>query len=69
MRLPESQFLLSSWWLRIAAVLVGLSVYHLVTEELDFAENYATQMVLAVVASVSLSAYLWRSLHQQVGEK
>jgi membrane-associated phospholipid phosphatase len=68
-RLPESQFLLSSWWLRIAAVLVGLSIYHLVTEELDFAENHATQMVLAVVASVSLLAYLWRSLHQQVGEK
>ena len=48
-RLPERQFAPSGWWLRIAAVLVALSVYHLLTEELDFAENHVAQQVLAVV--------------------
>lgn len=61
-RLPEKQFAPSSWGLRIAAVLVALSVYHLLTEELDFAENQPAQMVLAVVAVLSLLAYVWRLL-------
>jgi len=61
-RLPEKQFAPSAWGLRIAAVLVALSVYHLLTEELDFAENQPAQMVLAVVAVLSVLAYLWRLL-------
>lgn len=59
-RLPEKQFAPASWGLRIAAVLVALSIFHLLTEELDFAENHVVQMVLAVVAVVSLAVYLWR---------
>jgi len=59
-RLPEKQFAPSAWGLRIAAVLVVLSIFHLLTEELDFAENYAAQRVLAVVAMGSLLVYGWR---------
>lgn len=68
-RLPEKQFAPSAWGLRIAAVLVALSVYHLLTEELDFAENHPAQMVLAVVAVLSLLAYLGRLLQTRFLKK
>jgi len=42
--------------------LVALSIFHLVTEDLDFAENHRTQVVLTVVAVTSLLVYLWRLL-------
>ena len=58
-RLSDTQFALSSWTLRLAAVLVALSVYHLLTEELDFAENQPAQIVLSVVAALSLLVYAW----------
>ncbi len=68
-RLPERQFASSGWWLRIAAVLVALSVYHLLTEELDFAENHVAQQVLAVVAVGSLLAYVWHLLRERLKAK
>lgn len=68
-RLPETQFAPASWWLRIATALVALSLYHLLTEELDFAENHTAQMVLAVVVSVSLLAYAWRALRWRLNAK
>jgi len=46
-----------------------LSIYHLLTEELDFAENHVAQMVLAVVAGASLLAYLWRLVQMWRQEK
>lgn len=68
-RLPERQFAPSGWWLRIAGVLVALSVYHLLTEELDFAENHVAQQVLAVLAVGSLLAYVWRLLRERIKAK
>ncbi|WP_296510800.1 phosphatase PAP2 family protein [Rhodoferax sp.] len=67
-RLSERQFATGAWGLRLAAVLVALSVYHLVTEELDFPENHVYQQVLAVVAVLSLLAYAraaWRSMFKE----
>lgn len=64
MRLSERQFALQAKGLQLAAVLVALSVYHLLTEELDFAENHVHQKVLAVVAVLSLFAYVWRLLRE-----
>ena len=69
MRLPEKQFAPSAWWLRIAAALVALSVYHLLTEELDFVENHVAQQVLAVVAVGSLLTYGWRVLRGKFNTK
>jgi membrane-associated phospholipid phosphatase len=68
-RLPEPQFAPSAWGVRIAAVLVALSIFHLVTEDLDFAENHGTQMVLTVVAGASLLVYLWRLVASRLQEK
>lgn len=68
-RLSERQFAPSAWGVRLAAVLVALSIYHLLTEELDFAENHPAQMVLAVVATLSLCAYCWRALRPLFGVK
>lgn len=49
------------WSLRLVAVLVAVAVYHLLTEELDFAENLPLQRVVAVVAMVSLLAFAMRN--------
>jgi membrane-associated phospholipid phosphatase len=68
-RLPDKQFAPWAWGSRIAAVLVALSIYHLLTEELDFAENHVAQMVLAVLAGASLLAYLWRLVQMWRQEK
>ena len=51
-----------SWGLRLVACLVGLAVYHLLTEELDFAENQPAQYVLAAVATLSLAAFIWQNI-------
>jgi membrane-associated phospholipid phosphatase len=50
-----------AWGLRIAAALVALAVFHLIHDELDFALNRPLQYVLAVVAIVSLAAFIRRS--------
>jgi len=68
-RLPEQQFAPSAWGPRIAAVLVALSIFHLLTEELDFPENHGVQLVLAVVAGTSLATYLWRLVQSRLQEK
>lgn len=66
-RLSERQFAPNAKGMQVAAVLVALSVYHLVTEELDFAENHVHQQVLTVVAVLSLLGYVrlvWRTMFQ-----
>jgi membrane-associated phospholipid phosphatase len=52
----------TAWSLRAVAVLVALAVYHLLCEELDFAENQPVQYVLAVVAVGSLVAFAWQNI-------
>jgi hypothetical protein len=37
-------------------------LYHLLAEDLDFAENHQTQRVLAVITAASLALYAWRSV-------
>ena len=47
----------SHWGLRLVALLVALSVYHLLNEELDFAENAQLQILVAGVAGLSLLVF------------
>lgn len=61
LRMAERHCAPHSWGLRLVACLVGLAVYHLLTEELDFAENHPAQLVLAAVATLSLLAFAWQS--------
>ena len=51
----------TAWSLRAVAVLLLLAVYHLLAEELDFAENLPFQGALALVTVVSLGVFGWRS--------
>ena len=61
-RMPVSTCQPTHWGLRMVAVMVALSVYALLTEELDFfAENRPLQVVLAGVAVVSLAAFARRN--------
>ncbi|MDH4451116.1 MAG: phosphatase PAP2 family protein [Rhodoferax sp.] len=60
MRLPAHQLVATAWGVRTAALLVASSILFLLTEVQDFAENRAVQQVLAVVAIVSLTGYLWQ---------
>ena len=43
------------------AALVAVAVYHLITDELDFAENWPLQLVVAAVASASLLVFAMRN--------
>lgn len=61
LRMAERHSAPQSWGLRLVACLVGLAVYHLLTEELDFAENQPAQYVLAAVAVLSLLAFAWQN--------
>ena len=61
-RLPEKHLGHSAWSVRLAALLVALALYHLLAEDLDFAENHLTQRVLAVITAASLALYAWRSV-------
>jgi len=49
------------WSLRLVAALVAVAVYHLITDELDFAENRPLQLVVAAVASASLLVFAMRN--------
>jgi branched-subunit amino acid transport protein len=53
--------------LRAVAVLVALAVYHLLCEELDFAENLPFQYVLAVVATGALAVFTWQNFKHNMG--
>jgi membrane-associated phospholipid phosphatase len=66
-RMNPLHFQANSWSLRLVAVLVGISVYHLLTEALDFDENRPAQYVLAVVAVVSLAAFAVRTFQAKSG--
>ena len=52
----------TAWSLRAVAALVALAVYHLVFDELDFAQNLPLQYVLAVVATGSLAVFVWQNI-------
>ena len=60
-RMGPTHLLPTAWSLRVVAVLLLLAVYHLLAEELDFAENHPFQGALALVAVVSLAVFAWRS--------
>jgi membrane-associated phospholipid phosphatase len=61
-RIPPAHFASSSWVMRSVALLVAMSVYHLIFEELGFVENMPLQMLLAVVTVASLGAFVWRNV-------
>jgi membrane-associated phospholipid phosphatase len=60
-RMRPTHFQSQAWSLRAVAVLVAIAVFHLVTDELDFAENLPLQWCVAAVAVVSLLAFAMRS--------
>ncbi len=60
-KLPARCFSPTHWTLRLQALLVLGSVYVLLTEELDFAENRPLQWLLAAVALASVLAFARRS--------
>lgn len=68
-RLSEKQFLPTAWGVRLAAVLVALALYHLLTEDLDFAENHQTQQVLALVTAGSLLSFVWQRVRAVIQGK
>lgn len=59
--LKPAQFVYRSWGLRVVALAVAASVYMLLTETMDFAENLPLQRVVAGVAAASLLAFAIRS--------
>jgi membrane-associated phospholipid phosphatase len=62
LRMAERHCAPHSGALRLVACLVGLAVYHLLTEELDFAENQPAQYVLAAVAILSLLTFVGQNV-------
>ena len=57
----------TAWSLRAVAALVALAVYHLLCEELDFAENLPFQYVLAVVSTGSVVVFAWQNFKHNKG--
>jgi membrane-associated phospholipid phosphatase len=60
-RIPAYHFQSQAWSLRLIAMLMAVAVFHLVTEELDFAENQLLQWGIAAVATAYLLAFAMRS--------
>ncbi len=60
-RVPPAWLQPTHWALRGVAALVALALYHLVSEELDFAENAPLQWLIACVAAASLLAFAMRN--------
>jgi membrane-associated phospholipid phosphatase len=52
----------TAWSLRLVAALLCLALYHLLAEELDFAENLPLQYALALVVVGSLMAFGWQNV-------
>jgi membrane-associated phospholipid phosphatase len=63
--LPPRHCRPTGWSLRAVAVLLAVTVYHLLTEELDFAENLPLQYLLAGVVVVSLGAFVRQTTRAQ----
>lgn len=59
----------SAWSLRAVAALVALATYHLLTEDLDFAENRPVQYVLACIAVISLVRFVWQNFGEVCNSK
>ena len=68
LRMPQSWWSPTGWPLRTVALLQAVAVYHLLTEELDFAENLPLQYVLSVIVVVSLLLFARQSLRKQAKE-
>ena len=60
-KVPTRCFAPTHWTMRLQALLVLGSVYFLLTEELDFAENQPLQWLVALVALLSVLAFARRS--------
>jgi hypothetical protein len=60
-RMPPAWLQPTHWGLRAVAALVAVALYHLVSEELDFAENAPLQWLVAFVAAASLLAFAMRN--------
>ena len=56
-RVPAAWMVSASLASRVLALLVLLAGYHLLAEELDFAENHPWQLLLALVVTASLLAF------------
>ena len=68
-RLKPKHLLPTAWSLRLVALLLLAAVYHLLAEELDFAENHLAQGVLAVVSLVSLVAFFIQNVQARRAAK
>ncbi len=68
-RLHPNHLRPTAWSLRLVAVLLLAAVYHLLADELDFAENHLAQGLLAVVALASLVAFTIQNLHARRAAK
>lgn len=61
-RVPDNWLLPTRWPLRTVALLQMVAIYHLIAEELDFAENEPLQYVLAGVVMVSLLLFVRQNM-------
>jgi len=57
----------TSWSLRAVAVLLAVTVYHLLSEALDFAENQPLQYLLAAVVVATLGVFVRQNFKHQKG--
>jgi len=57
----------TAWSLRLVAVLLCLALYHLLADELDFAENQPFKYALALVVVGSLIAFGWQNVKSKKG--
>jgi membrane-associated phospholipid phosphatase len=55
------------WSLRLVALLLAVTVYHLLSEPLDFAENLPFQYVLAAVVLATLAVFVRQNFRCQKG--
>ena len=63
-RVPASWSLVRGWPLRTVALLQVLALYHLLTDELDFAENLPVQYGLAAVVVFSLVVFVRKNFQR-----
>jgi hypothetical protein len=55
------------WSLRLVALLLAVTVYHLLSEALDFAENQPFQYLLAAVVVATLGVFVRQNFKYQKG--
>jgi membrane-associated phospholipid phosphatase len=57
----------TSWSLRLVALLLAVTVYHLMSDALDFAENQPFQYLLAAVVVATLGVFVRQNFKYQKG--